>query len=145
VSVPATRSRLLARLAAFPGRLAATAGPAAARPDPDGEWSVEQVARHLIAVEVEVHQSRLRDLATDDAPSWTWQEPGPWPGEPELDLDGVLGRFAQLRGETVATFRALDEAGWARAGRHAMFGSLDAEGLLRLAVDHDEEHLAGVS
>ena len=38
----------------------------------------------------------------------------------------------------------LDEAGWARTGRHATFGQLDAEGLLRLAVDHDEEHLGGL-
>ncbi len=49
-----------------------------------------------------------------------------------------------LRSETVAGYQALDEAGWARTGRHATFGTVDGEGLLRLAVEHDEEHLAGL-
>jgi DinB family protein len=140
----AERDRLLERLATFPETVGAAARGAAERPAPPGEWTPEQVARHLIAVETDVHQSRFRDLATQDSPSWTWQEPGPWPGDPELDLDGVLARFGALRSETVAGYRALDDAGWARTGRHATFGEVDAEGLLRLAVEHDEEHLAGL-
>jgi hypothetical protein len=141
----AERTTLLERLARFPERVDAAARAAAERPTPPGEWTAQQVGRHLIAVEIEVHQARFHDLATQDSPSWTWQEPGPWPAEPELGLDGVLARFAGVRGETVARYRALDEAGWARAGRHATFGAVDAEGLLRLAVEHDEEHLAGLS
>jgi DinB superfamily len=138
------RSTFLGRLADFPARLAPAAGAATGRPVPAGEWTVEQVVRHLVAVETDVHHSRLHDLATLETPSWTWQEPGPWSGQPGLDLDGVLVRFAELRAETVAAYRALDEAGWSRTGRHATFGALDADGLLRLAVDHDEEHLAGL-
>jgi hypothetical protein len=44
----------------------------------------------------------------------------------------------------VATVRALDEAGWERFGTHATYGRLDVAGLVRLAIDHDEEHLAGL-
>ena len=145
MTVPATASALLAQLADFPDRLAAAARSALWRPVPDDGWSVEQVVRHLVAVEIDVHQARLRDLADEAQPTWAWQEPGPWPGEPGLDLDGVLGRFRALRGATVTTFHRLDDAGWARTGRHATFGRLDAQGLLRLAVEHDEEHLAGLS
>ena len=134
----------LATLAAFPGRLASAARAGSGRPVPDGEWTVEQVVRHLVAVETDVHQRRLHDLATQTEPTWSWTEPGPWTGEPELDLEGVLRRFAALRKETLAILGALDEAGWARAGRHETFGRLDVAGLVRNAVDHDAQHLAGL-
>jgi hypothetical protein len=107
----------LATLAAFPARLAETARAAADRPVRDGEWSVEQVVRHLVAVETEVHQRRLDDLASETEPTWTWTEPGPWTGEPELDLDRVLKRFAALREETLAILAALDDAGVAISAR----------------------------
>ena len=41
--------------------------------------------------------------------------------------------FARRRAKTVATVRALDEAGWARSGTHETYGRLDVAGLLRLA------------
>jgi DinB superfamily len=140
-----SRADRLERLATFPERVAEAARAASGVPVPDGEWTPEQVVRHLISVETEVHQARLPDLATESAPTWTWQEPGPWPGRPELDLAGLLALFAGSRAVTLATFRALDEAGWARTGEHATFGPLDAEGLLWLTVDHDEEHLRGLA
>lgn len=46
---------------------------------------------------------------------------------------------------TVALVRTLDDAGWTRAGIHATYGRLDVTGLLRLATDHDEEHIKGLS
>ena len=141
---PADRADLLAWFAQFPGRVGEAARAAAQRPVPEGEWTPEQVVRHLINVDLEVHQARLRDLAGGGDPSWSWREPGPWPDEPGLGLAGVLARFGETRAATVATFRALDDGGWARAGRHATYGRLDALGLLGLAADHDEEHLAGL-
>ena len=138
------REGLLGALAAFPERVALAARAVATRPVPVGEWTPEQVVRHLLAVESDVHQARLRDLATVDEPQWTWTEPGPWLGEAGLGLDGVLRRFAELRGETLAVVGALDESGWARSGRHATFGQLDVAGVLSNAVDHDEEHLRGL-
>lgn len=139
------RDGRLQRLAAFPEVVAGAARSAAARPVVDGEWTPQQVVRHLIAVDLEVHQRRVRDLAIEDEPIWSWQEPGPWPDEPTLDLAGVLDRFVSVRGETVAMYRALDDAAWARTGRHATFGQLDADGLLGLVVDHDAEHLEGLT
>lgn len=138
------RAELLAALAAFPDRLAAAARASADRPVPDGEWTPDQVVRHLIAVEVQVHQARFRDLERDARPAWDWAEPGPWPGEPELTLDQLLQRFAHLRRETIAIVAAWDEAGWARAGTHATCGPLDVAGLVRNALTHDEEHLQGL-
>jgi hypothetical protein len=139
------RDARLQRLAAFPDVVRAAAHAASERPTPDGEWTPEQVVRHLIAVDLEVHQRRIRDLGAEDEPNWSWQEPGPWPDEPTLGLDDVLARFASVRRETVGMYRALDEAGWAGTGRHATFGQLDADGLLGLVVDHDAEHLEGLT
>ena len=139
------RETLLAALAAFPDRLGAAAGAAAARSTAPGEWTAEQVVRHLVAVEVDVHQARLRDLETHDDPRWDWVEPGPSPDEPELGLDGVLQRFKVLRRTTLATVAALDETGWARSGTHTQLGVFDVAALLENARVHDDEHLAGLA
>jgi hypothetical protein len=144
VSDTGSRAEALAALADFPMHLAVAARTASGRPVEDGEWAPEQVVRHLVAVEREVHQGRLRDLDTAAEARWSWTEPGPWTGEPELDLEGVLARFAAARESTLATLAGLDDAGWERAGIHETFGRLDVDGLVKNAVDHDAEHLAGL-
>ena len=138
------RMELVERFDAFPDRVDSAARDAARRPPIPGEWTPEQVIRHLIAVETIVHQARLTDVVVHDRPAWSWAEPGPWMGEPDLDLDGVLARFAALRAATVATVRAMDADGWDRSGLHATYGTLDVAGLLTLATDHDAEHLRGL-
>jgi DinB family protein len=140
-----SRSSLIKRFAAFPERIAVAARVTTGAPPPDGEWTPEEVVRHLIAVETDVYQARLLDVAINDQPRWTWTEPRPWPGEPDLDLDGVLERFAAMRAATVANLVALDADGWARTGVHATYGRLDVGGVLGIAVDHDEEHLRGLA
>jgi hypothetical protein len=140
-----SRDAVLAALQAFPSRLATAARESASRPVPSGEWGAEEVVRHLIACEIEVHQARLGDLYREAEPTWDWAEPGPWPGEPGLPLDALLDRFAALRAETLATVAALDEAGWARHGTHTTLGVFDVRALLANAADHDEEHLRGLA
>jgi hypothetical protein len=139
------RVALSGALGGFPERLATAARAGVGRPVPDGQWTPEQVVRHLIAVETDVHQSRLHDLATVPDPRWDWTEPGPWPGQPELDLDALLVRFGALRRTTLDTLAALDDEGWARTGTHARLGVWDVAGLVRNAIDHDESHLAGLT
>jgi hypothetical protein len=143
--VNGARASLVERFATFPDRVAAAARAADGQPRTDGEWRPEQVIRHLIAVETIVHRARLLDVAVDDAPAWSWTEPGPWLGEPDLELPGVLARFAELRAGTVASLKALDASAWTRSGTHATYGKLDVAGLIGLAVDHDEEHLRGLA
>ena len=112
---------------------------------PDGEWDPNELVRHLIAVETEVHASRLAQVAAQDDPHWTWAEPGPAQGYDDASLQEILATFAAARAATVATVRALDDAGWARHGTHATYGVLDVAGLLRLAIDHDEDHATSLS
>ena len=138
------RAELLAALAASGSRLAEAARAPRDRPVPDGEWGPVEVVRHLIAVEVGVHQWRFGDLARGGEPRWDWAEPGPWPGEPDLTLEQLLMRFAHLRRETIAIVERWDDAAWARSGTHATYGRLDVAGLLRNVLAHDEEHLRGL-
>lgn len=141
MSEPGSRHDTLAVLAGFPPRLAAAVHEAADRPVPDGTWNPAEVVRHLIAVESDVHQARLLDLDRAAAPTWQWEEPPPWSGEPELRIDELLTRFASLRAATISSVQHLDDAGWGRNGVHAVLGVLDVAGLLANAVAHDRAHL----
>jgi len=141
-----SRAKLVEAFAAFPSRLgdAVRAAAVTGRPVVAGEWSPAEVVRHLIAVEDVVWRSRLARVAAEDDPHWSWTEPGLAPGFDDVTAEVIVTAFAGARATTVATVRALDDAGWARFGTHATYGRLDVAGLLALAIDHDEEHLAGV-
>jgi len=139
------RGALIAEFAGFPAKLEAAAIPANAEPAlGEGEWGVAEIVRHLIAVESEVHQRWQADVATLDDPRWTWTEPGVAPGYDDASIEEILAAFATARAQTVATVNALDEPGWHRTGTHGTYGVLDVEGLVRLAIDHDEDHLAAI-
>lgn len=139
------RAALLETSAAFPERVGAAARAASETLTPPGEWGPAEIVRHLIAVEAEVFQFRLARLAAEDRPHWSWVEPGLAPGFDGVPLAEVLAAFAATRAATVETIRVLDTAGWARSGTHDTYGVLDVEGLLRIAVDHDAEHLASLT
>lgn len=138
------REAVRAALLAVPDRLADVAREAVDRPVPAGEWSPTDVVRHLIAVEAEVWHARFDQLATDDDPHWPWTEPDRWLDQPGATLDELLEVHAARRAETVARLDALDDAGWRRTGTHATYGVLDVSAMLRLLLDHDEEHIAGL-
>jgi hypothetical protein len=143
-AVPGDRAEILERLASFPVRLTDAARAAADRPVPAGEWTPAEVVRHLMAVEGEVWLSRLAELAAGGEPRWSWTEPGPLPGFENASVDDVLGLFGRLRASTLDFLRMFGDEGWARTGIHDTFGRLDVAGLLRLTIDHDEEHLTGL-
>jgi hypothetical protein len=112
--------------------------------DVPGEWTAREVVLHLVAVEIDVWQPRLQALETEAFPEWPWVEPGPWDGPEGATFAGAFDVYARQRGVTVARLDSLDEAGWARRGRHATYGELDVAALMRIALDHDEEHLAQI-
>lgn len=130
-----------ARLATFPARLAAAAAAAPPRSTP-GDWSPSEIVRHLIAVEEEVWHRRLGQLATEDHPRWRWVEPSQWLGVPGAGLDEILDTHRRVRASTLAMLDALGAGGWSRTGTHDTFGLLDVAGLMTVAADHDDEHLA---
>lgn len=143
------RAAVLARLRAAPARLSTEAARVAASEAldgaPAGEWTPAQVLAHLVAVERAVWQARLDTLRGDDEPAWSWTEPGPVDEPRAAMLAGAAALFAEVRAATLARLAALDEAGWARSGVHATYGRLDVAGLLAVAADHDDEHLASLA
>ena len=143
--VPTDRDGLVERFASFPGRLADAARAAEGRPVPAGEWTPSLVVRHLMAVEGEVWLARLVTLVAGGEPRWSRMEPGPLPGFDHSSLEDVLGLFGRLRASTVDFLGLFDDEGWARTGLHETYGRLDVAGLLRIAIDHDEEHLTGLA
>jgi hypothetical protein len=140
-----TREALVEAFAGFPERVAEAARAASSHRDAPGEWGAAEIVRHLIAVEDEVWQTRLARLAAEDRPHWPWTEPGLAPGFDGVPLAEVVAAFAAARAVTAETVRALDAASWARTGTHETYGVLDVEGLLRIAVDHDSQHLASLA
>lgn len=140
-----SRDEVVATFAGFSARFAKTARAAATRSFPEGEWGPSEVARHLIAVEHEVWWARFASIIDEDEPQWAWKEPGL---EPRLDgatLDEILARHAEVRGRSVAILEGFDDAAWARTGVHATYGRLDVVALLKVAMDHDAEHLASLT
>ena len=133
-----------ARLAAFPDALGAAARAAPGAAPAPGEWTPTEIVRHLIAVEEQVWHIRLGQLETEEHPRWRWVEPGQWLGEPGASLDGVLDTHARARAATLSLLDALGPDGWSRTGRHDTFGVLDVAGLMTVAADHDDEHLASL-
>ena len=142
----AERGAILERFAAGPGRVASAAVGAQAgrlavgvRRRSEG-WSEREIVAHLVRVEREVFQVRLRQVVDEDEPHWQWVEPGAGPGHASLAT--LVGRFSAARGATIRYLQALDDGGWARSGIHATYGRLDVAGLLGIAVDHDTDHIA---
>lgn len=133
------------RIASFPERLAKAARAASPEPPAPGEWTPSEIVRHLIAVEELVWHVRLAQLEHEDHPRWRWVEPGQWLGAPGADLETVLATHAAVRASTIAMLDALGPAGWARTGTHDTYGVLDVAGLMAVAADHDDEHLASLS
>ncbi len=132
------------RLASLPDRLATAARAAPPDAPAPGEWTPTEIVRHLIAVEELVWHVRLAQLEHEDHPHWRWVEPGQWLGRPGADLDEVLAAHQAVRASTLATLDALGPAGWARTGTHDTYGTLDVAGLMAVAADHDDEHLASL-
>jgi hypothetical protein len=137
------REALVRELAAVPEQLAAAAR--SAPPPPPGEWSAREVVCHLVAVEGEVWHERLDSMWDEsDEPHWPWVEPPPWDGPGSETLDGALEVYAVRRAATVERLARLDDAGWRRTGVHATRGREDVAAVVRVALDHDREHLGSL-
>ena len=140
-----TRDEFVETFAGFPDRFAQAARAAETHQFADGEWGPSEIARHLIAVEHEVWWTRFSSIINEYEPRWGWTEPGLEPGLEAATLDEILNRHAEVRARSVAILDGFDEAAWARTGVHATYGRLDVAALLRIATDHDAEHLASLT
>jgi len=139
------RRTVLAALGSVPDRLTIATQVVDREAPAPGGWSPSDVVRHLIAVEREVWQPRLAQLATEDHPRWAWAEPDRWTGEPGAALERLVEVYRVARASTIDAMTALGDDGWARTGSHATFGEVNVAGLMSRAVEHDEEHLRSLA
>lgn len=149
---PAEPGTILAALAAGPGHVAAAlAGRADAaldRAPAPGEWSARETLQHLVFTETLLAGRVARLLAEDDPDlaAWSvgWGTAASDEGT-ELTADpasAIQERYRALRHATVERLRALDEAGWARSGRHPEWGRVTVLGQAAYFARHEASHLA---
>ncbi|MGY3859187.1 DinB family protein [Aeromonas intestinalis] len=55
-----------------------------------------------------------------------------------------LARFRAARSETITWLREQPPSAWARRARYGNYGEVTLDGLARLLVSHDHQHLAGM-
>ncbi len=143
---------ILAALAAGPGHVAAALGghddATLDRPPAPGEWSARETLRHLVFTETLLTERIVR-LLTEDEPdlvAWVVTSGTPPSDEGSEATDepasALTARYRAMRHETVERLRALDDAVWARAGRHPEWGRVTVLGQAAYFARHEASHMA---
>lgn len=108
-----------------------------------GAWTLRDIAAHLAATEQECFEPRIRDMAEGRAPRFEWYS------NDDRDFDGVtleraLGDWTASRARLVDYVRGLTAEQREGVGVHATFGRITVDGYLRIALEHDRDHLRAV-
>jgi hypothetical protein len=114
-----------------------------ARPEPR-EWSVLEVAGHLLDAEI-VCAARYRWILAHDRPELLGYDQDLWVtalGHGHADEGELLGLFEVLRAADVALWRRSSPEQRARAGRHLERGEESFDLLFRMMAGHDRFHMA---
>lgn len=137
-------SRLRGYLAALLGMVSGLTAEAWHRKPGPSEWSPLEIVCHLRDVEIEVNQVRLGMILDTPDPFLSAADPDEWAGPrryQDQEPGQALQAFTHARLETVQRLAALDDAGWARTARHALFGPTSLTEVFSVAGDHDLVHL----
>jgi hypothetical protein len=116
------------------------------RPEP-GEWAIVEVVAHLADTD-ERTLDRLRRMAAEDSPELAAYDQAALAEERgylSMPLERELARFESLRAEHVALLVSLDDAGWARIGRHSEHGPVTVQQLTAHSGGEDMDHLAQIA
>ena len=116
---------------------------AALRPSAE-EWSILEIACHLLDEEREDFRARLS--ITLEAPDTAWPpiDPEGWVaarGYGQRALSDVLANLLEERAASIAWLRSLEAPDWERSHEHHPVGRLRAGDLLASWVAHDALHL----
>jgi FMN phosphatase YigB (HAD superfamily) len=107
-------------------------------------WGAVEIACHLRDYECEILQPRLKLILADDNPYLSPVSSDTWPEERQYAHQNgeaaVLG-FMAARCETIRLLTGLDEAGWFRPARHAVFGPTTLAEQVRFVTRHDLLHV----
>ena len=108
--------------------------------NPD-DWTARAVAHHLADSEAMAY-IRLRRLIADDEPEIQGYDEPEWARRLRYDrpIASSLGVLAAVRAASLELLELLDDAQWARTGRHSESGSYGVEDWLRIYAAHAHEH-----
>lgn len=109
-------------------------------PDRVGAWTLRDIAAHLATTERECFEPRIRAMAAGERPEFEYYS------NDERDFDGIslptaLAEWTDTRSRLIDFVRGLSEEERARVGVHKKFGELTVDGYLRIALEHDQDHL----
>ncbi|MGD0612827.1 MAG: DinB family protein [Anaerolineales bacterium] len=105
-----------------------------------GEWSFRYIASHLATTEKECYQDRVVRIAAGGKPHFeSYFNTGR--DFSQNDLKDSLHAWTATRQEIIDFVRSLPEEKRSFTGTHAAFGTLTVQGVLRLMLDHDQEHI----
>jgi hypothetical protein len=143
---PAQRERRILQYAGGPTRLreALSRVPDAAvkwRPGP-GRWSAHEVACHCADSELNA-AARLRYLLSEKEPVVLGYDQDEWARVFDYHshpIELALQTVDAVRANTVPLLRHMDDAMWAREGRHTQSGRYTVLDWLRIYADHLEKH-----
>ena len=114
---------------------------------PSERFSAQGHLCHLLDIEVLGYRVRFQRTLDEDLPELASLDGY------QLALDNdyrqqdpatQLARFRAARTETVAWLREQPPSAWARRARYGNYGEVTLDGLVRLLVSHDHQHLAGM-
>jgi len=108
-----------------------------------GAWTLRDIAAHLAATEKECFEPRIRAMAAGEGPRFEWysNDERDFDG---LTLDGVLAEWTETRARLVEFVRGLSPDERQRTGTHATYGQVTVDGYLRVALEHDRDHLSAL-
>ncbi|MGL5814316.1 MAG: DinB family protein [Aeromonas sp.] len=114
---------------------------------PSERFSAQGHLCHLVDIEVLGYRVRFQRTLEEDLPELASLDGY------QLALDNdyrrqdpatQLARFRAARAETLAWLKAQPPSAWGRRARYGNYGELTLDGLVRLLVSHDHQHLAGM-
>jgi len=112
-------------------------------PAPD-DWAMNEIVSHLRDTEIEIHQQQLNLMLEREDAFIPRPDTAVWASEREyLNVDGAsaLAEFASARLANLAKLKNLNDEGWSRKARHAIFGPTNFLEVTSFIADHDRMHI----
>lgn len=108
-----------------------------------GAWTLRDIAAHLAATEKECFEPRIRAMAAGENPKFDRysNDERDFDG---LTLEGVLAEWTQTRARLVDFVHGLSPSERHGTGTHATYGEISVDAYLRIALEHDRDHLGAL-
>jgi hypothetical protein len=108
-----------------------------------GAWTLRDIAAHLAATERECFEPRIHAMAAGENPHFDWysNDERDFDG---LTLDGVLADWTETRARLIEFVRDLPAGERELTGTHETYGDISVDGYLRIALEHDRDHLGAL-